>query len=151
MPDPNKCWINIFIASFTTLIYIVHILVLAMVAGQLFCPMNPPTIPHQSASLQYRRCRQTDEQSQRSQNTKSQWKVQGIHQWPEPCPQGHKTPTLAAWRDQLSSLINGAYSSKFLGIMKITIWVSFCKFPSGPWVSKSAQGITWRVSSPNLV
>ena len=33
---------HIFIASFTTLIYIVHILVLAMVAGQLFCPMNPP-------------------------------------------------------------------------------------------------------------
>ena len=35
--------------------------------------------------------------------------------------------------------------------MKRTIWVSFGRLPSGLWVTSSAHGITWRVSSPRLV
>ena len=35
--------------------------------------------------------------------------------------------------------------------MKVTIWVSFGRSPSWPWLSESAQSTTWRGSSPMLV
>ena len=57
-----------------------------------------------AASLQYRWLWRIDVEGQRSPNRKIRWKVRGSHRWLAPCPSKHKTPTLAAWEEQLSSI-----------------------------------------------
>ena len=94
---------------------------------------------------------QNGRQGHRRTNRRGRWKVQGSHRWQPPCLPTHRTPTLVAWWKWLSCIHFDAYSSKVLGIMKVTIWVSSGRSPFGPWLSESAQSITWRGSSASLV